>query len=173
MTRAEFRFPWRGRHAIRPALAADHAAVVAMLRALAADVNAPHPPRADAESLVRFGPEGKRQFDMLVAETADGSLDGLCLYSWVYSGWRGATGLFVADLYVAPAARGVGLGRGLLAAAVAREKPEGARFLKLDVDHQNLGAIAFYSRLGFHPHHGERLMILEEDRLAALAEAEA
>lgn len=170
MSRDDFCFGWRGRHVIRPARIADHSAIVAMLHALAADVNAPRTPRASVDSLARFGPEGKHQFDMLVAETADATLDGLCLYSWVYSGWRGATGLFVADLYVAPAARGVGLGRGLLAAAVERERADGARFLKLDVDAQNLGAIAFYERLGFHPHHGERLMILEEDRFAELAE---
>lgn len=165
---AGFRFPWRGQHLIRPAEEPDLPAIVAMLRALAADVAAPLSPRADVQSLARYGPHGDRRFSILVAGPEDGSLDGMCLYSWTYSGWRGAVGLFVADLYVAPPARGLKLGRGLLAAAIAREADQGAAFIKLDVDHQNIGAIAFYEKLGFHLHHGERMMILEADRLGEL-----
>lgn len=163
-----FRFPWRDRHIIRSASAADHGAVVAMLNALAADVGADRTPLASEAALARHGPGGLGQFALLVAGAPDAPLDGMCLYSWVFSGWRGTVGLFVADLYVAPAARGIGLGRGLLAAAAARERPHGASFIKLDVDHQNIGAIAFYERLGFHLHHGERMMVLEEEFLAGL-----
>lgn len=169
MSRDDFRFPWRGRHVIRPAQPPDYGEVVGMLQALSADVGNPRKPLASVDSLLTCGPSGRKQFEMLVAEPpAEAALDGLCLYSWVFSGWRGATGLFIADLYVAPPARGIGLGRGLLAAAVSRESTNGARFLKLDVDHQNLGAIAFYEKLGFHPHHGERMMVLEEEFLAEL-----
>lgn len=170
MSRADFRFAWRDRHVVRPGRAEDHEAIVAMLRALASDVAAPMTPKVDVASLRRHGPDGDRRFDMLVAEAADATLDGLCLYGWTFSGWRGAAGLFVADLYVAPTARGIRLGRGLLAAAIAREAENGAAFIKLDVDHQNIGAIGFYEKLGFHVHHGERVMILEADLLPALAD---
>ncbi len=163
-----FRFPWRGRHVIRPAVQEDLPAVVAMLRALSIDVAAPLTPRADVVSLARYGPQGDRRFSILIAAPEGEPADGMCLYSWTYSGWRGAVGLFVADLYVAPPARGLKLGRGLLAAAIAREADQGAAFIKLDVDHQNIGAIAFYEKLGFHLHHGERMMILEADRLGEL-----
>ncbi len=63
---------------------------------------------------------------------------GAATYSPVFSTKRAATGLFVSDLWVAAEARGLGLGRRLLATAhklAAREW--GAAYLKLAVYEDN------------------------------------
>jgi ribosomal protein S18 acetylase RimI-like enzyme len=75
---------------------------------------------------------------------------GLALYSPVFSTVAGGAGLYVSDLWVAPAARGSGLGRRLLAAA-ARDAAANwaAVYLTLAVYDTRPAARAFYDRLGF------------------------
>jgi ribosomal-protein-alanine N-acetyltransferase len=55
----------------------------------------------------------------------------------------------ILTLAVAPAARGQGLGRRLLHAAVARARELGAETMFLEVGTENPAALALYARLGF------------------------
>lgn len=58
--------------------------------------------------------------------------------------------VFVDELFVAPAARGRGVGTAFLA-AVARDRPFGAVAVALDVSPANGRARRLYDRLGFRP----------------------
>jgi len=55
----------------------------------------------------------------------------------------------ILTLAVAPAARGRGLGRGLLQAAIARARELGAKTMFLEVGADNPAALALYAGLGF------------------------
>jgi ribosomal-protein-alanine N-acetyltransferase len=55
----------------------------------------------------------------------------------------------ILTLAVAPAARGQGLGRRLLQAAIARARELGAERMFLEVGTENPTALALYARLGF------------------------
>ena len=141
-------------------------AVVEMVAALALALPAPRP-RLSAEALraETAGPEAL--IDCLVAE-ADGQLIGCSLTILPFSTWRNQRGIYLCDLYVAPQARGQGLGASLLKAAIARGQKRGARFVKLEVDEHNHRAQSFYERLGFTRKAEEWLFALEDGQATAL-----
>lgn len=91
---------------------------------------------------------------------------GMVIYYPDYSTHRGEPGVYVQDIYVSDAARGLGVGRGLLA-AMMRQQDWGARFITLGVSEDNAVANGFYTRLGFRPR-GYEMMILDGERIAAL-----
>ena len=66
---------------------------------------------------------------------------------------------FIDDLYLVPAARGMGLGRALLAFAVGEAEKLGIRMLHLEVEPGNDRAHDLYRRNGF-TESGRRLMSL-------------
>ena len=84
---------------------------------------------------------------------------GMVIYYPDYSTHRGEAGVYVQDLYVADAARGLGVGRGLMA-AMMRQQDWAAQFITLGVSAENAVANAFYTRLGFRKR-GYEMMILE------------
>jgi ribosomal protein S18 acetylase RimI-like enzyme len=133
----------------------DFPEVVRMIHDLAAHSGARTLPNVSVEVLEADGPFGRDRFRILVAEL-DGTIVGLCLYTFAFSGWLGKTGLFIEDLYVEPSARGKGAGQALLHMAA---KLESAGFFKLEVLEANEAAIAFYSKAGFVVWEGEQLMV--------------
>lgn len=153
--------------AIRPIETGDLAAVAAMLAGLAEHVHPGLVPKADVESLDRYGPTGLGLFQALIA-LRGGRPVGLCLYTYAFSGWRGRPGVYVEDLFVDPSERGSGLGRTLLAAALRREAANGCTFAKLEVDVENDGAIAFYRHLGFTIVDDDHAMVLQPEAVEAL-----
>ena len=73
---------------------------------------------------------------------------GFALYFHNYSTWQGRKGLYLEDLFVRPALRGHGIGKGLLeelARTAVREKC--GRFVWQVLD-WNQPAIEFYEKLG-------------------------
>lgn len=110
-----------------------------------------------------FGPTPR--FRVLLAEGADPL--GLILFFPEYSSWRGQMGVYVQDLYLRPAARGQGLGRALLGAAL-RDADWNPAFVTLMVAHTNHAARAFYAALGFVQRDPADPFILAEGSLAAL-----
>jgi ribosomal protein S18 acetylase RimI-like enzyme len=93
---------------------------------------------ADAGALLRHGFNDVPAFSALIAETQAGELRGALLSSPVFSTTYGGAGVYVSDLWVSDDARGQGLGRRLLAAAIEMA-PESwdVRFLKLAVYDDN------------------------------------
>jgi len=76
---------------------------------------------------------------------------GFAVYFFNYSTWLGKSGLFLEDLYVSTASRGVGAGKALLKhlAGIAVEKDCG-RF-EWNVLDWNEPAIIFYQSIGANP----------------------
>jgi GNAT superfamily N-acetyltransferase len=150
---------------IRNASPDDLGTVAFMLRRLGHHVGAE--PKVTADDLAAFGPHGRGDFTILVAEV-EGSILGILLYSIVFSAWRGRPGIYVSDLFVDDAARGLGLGTQLLRAAIAAELPRGAAYLKLDVDRKNETGLGFYEKRGFRCDDSDHTMVLEEDMMRQL-----
>lgn len=153
---------------IRQLAQADLSQAAEMLRQLSREVAGGFEAMADEASLAEFGPFGLKRFDALVADRGDGTLAGLCLYTWAFSGWRGKAGMFMEDLYVAQDWRKSGLGRKLVRAAAECEMPNGAHFIKLELASDNHKAMAFYRKAGFVLHAEERSMILETAEMERL-----
>jgi ribosomal protein S18 acetylase RimI-like enzyme len=136
-------------------------AVAGMVRAIAEHVGSATVPKLDAERLRAAGD----LIDTVVAEEG-GRLLGACLGLMTYSTWRGARGLYVADLFVSPDARGRNVGMALLRCSARRFAKRGASFIKLEVDCENQGAERFYARLGFAKKAEDRLHVMEQDKFA-------
>lgn len=154
---------------IRRAAAADAEAIHAMVMALADDIGKRDSVASTPGDIRRHGFGPAPDFEALIAE-ADGAPVGLCLFFTSFSSWRGRSGLYVQDLYVAPRLRGGGLGRRLLGAVAAIGLERGATYLRLSVDADNDTAQAFYRRLGLHWSDSERIFQIGEEDLAGLTE---
>lgn len=64
------------------------------------------------------------------------------------SAWHQGPECEVEDVFVHPDARGTGLGRGLMAAAIAAATTRGARAIGLTTNERNAAAVALYEGLG-------------------------
>jgi len=154
------------RFAIRPAGPDDIDVLDHALRQLSQDIGDTH--RASAADLAAAAFGKHPSFRAVIAE-ADGETAGVAMFSPLFSTTRGSPGIYVSDLWVGPAARGGGLGRRLLSAAMAEGRARwGAGFIKLAVYRDNAGARTFYERLGFVESAGEHAMILSGGALTAL-----
>jgi ribosomal protein S18 acetylase RimI-like enzyme len=149
----------------REAAAADAAVLRALLQALSDHDGSG--PVGSLDSLLAHGFGPRPLFRALLAERGEETL-GMVLFYPDYSTHRGQPGTYVQDIFVTPAARGLGLGRALLARAQALAQAEwGAAYLTLGVDPGNARAQAVYARLGFRPR-GYQFLILDGAALAAL-----
>lgn len=156
------------RRAERRDAAAIHDLVVELARARGALDKV----RSSVADLERDGFGETPAFEALLAERG-GEAVGLCLYFASYSTWRGASGIYVQDLVVADAARGLGVGRRLLAETAAIARARGGSYLRLSVDDDNPRAQAFYRRSGFRHSKTEMIQVLDENDFVALAESAA
>jgi GNAT superfamily N-acetyltransferase len=139
---------------VRFAAPEDAGLVLRLIRALAAYEKAPEAVVATEADLVRHGFGPDPQFEAILA-FVDGEPAGLALFHSRFSTWLGRPGMYLEDLYVTEAARGLGVGRRLMArlAAIAVERGWGR------IDFQVLDwnpARNFYHRLGMG-HLGEWL----------------
>ncbi len=131
--------------AIRPAMPGDAAAIAALaeqLRALLGDP-AGH---LTAERIIEHGFGPSPEFSVLVAER-DGGLIGYALFLDAYEPAYAARGVYLADLFVAAAARGTGVGRALVAAVGEAAVARGRTFVWWVAQERNAQALAFYRRL--------------------------
>lgn len=67
--------------------------------------------------------------------------------------WTGSEDAWLEDVFVEQTARGEGLGRILVEAAVERARARGCGRIQLDVNQANTGALALYESCGFRPIH--------------------
>jgi GNAT superfamily N-acetyltransferase len=78
----------------------------------------------------------------------DGAPAGFALWFYNFSTFRGAHGIYLEDLFVRPAFRGRGIGKGLLANLARRAVSQGCARLDWAVLDWNQPSIAFYQSLG-------------------------
>jgi GNAT superfamily N-acetyltransferase len=156
---------------IRPARPDDVPAIHRLIRELADYEN--ELPRAQATpadlTAALFGPA-----PAVFAHVAEheGSVAGLALWFRNYSTWTGRHGIYLEDLYVSPAVRGSGLGRGLLAELARICVQRGYARLDWTVLDWNAPALGFYAKLGAEDLERWRLRRLSGPALAALAAAD-
>jgi len=132
---------------IRAAAPEDVGQILKFIRALAVYEREPDAVTATEEGLLEHGFGPAPYYWCLIAE-ADGQPAGFAFYFFDYSTWLGKPGLYLEDLFVDPAFRGLGIGKALLQrlAAIALEK--GCARLKWEVLDWNTPAIEFYGAMG-------------------------
>ena len=155
---------------IRPAVPGDEALVLAFIRELAeyekllASVVATE----DSVRAALFAPHPRVFADL--AE-ADGKPAGFALWFYNYSTFLARFGIYLEDLFVRPAYRGRGIGKGLLTHLAARAVSEGCGRLEWSVLDWNHPSIAFYQSLGARPVEGWTVYRLAGEALGRLAES--
>lgn len=140
----------------------DSEAVSQIIADLAKHIDPNIKPLTNANTIDYYGPDGLSLFDGIVAEQ-EGKIIGLCLFSIRFSGWRGAPGVFINDLYVDKTVRTSGLGKKLLHKTAEKGFLKGCKFLQLDVDIKNKNAINFYSHIGLSIHKNDIQMFMEKE----------
>ncbi len=153
---------------IRRATEADAATIHALVVQLAAAIGRTGKVASRVEDIRDQGFGADPALEALIAER-DGAAVGLCLFFESFSTWDGRRGVYVQDIYVSEAARGLGLGRRLLAEAAAISRARGGGYLRLSVEAENDTAQAFYRRIGLAWSNSERIYQVRGDDFAALA----
>jgi len=131
---------------IRLAERADAATIHRLIRELAAYESLLDEVKATEADILRDGFGERRYFECLLAEL-DGEAVGFALFFHNYSTFEGRNGIYLEDLFVAERARGLGVGRQLLARVAALVRERGGRRLELWVLDWN-PAREFYHRIG-------------------------
>lgn len=116
-------------------------------------------------TLLQHGFGARPLFHAAIAKRGDTAV-GMVIYYPDYSTHRGQPGVYVQDIYVDPALRGAGAGRGLLAFMMRRQDWD-AQYIALGVNPDNAEAAGFYSRLGFRSR-GYGILILAGNELASV-----
>ena len=133
--------------AIRPAVAADAALIVAFVMALAKYEKLEHEAKASEADITRdlFGVDPKVFCE--IAEW-DGKPVGFALWFYTYSTFQGRHGIWLEDLYVDPQLRGKGIGKALLVDLARRCLREGLGRFEWWVLDWNEPSIEFYKSQG-------------------------
>lgn len=110
-----------------------------------------------------------RYAEVAIAEDRTGQALGFALFFHNFSTFLGLPGIYLEDLFVRPAHRGLGVGRALLQylARLARDRNCGR--LEWSVLDWNETAIGFYRRLGAQANDGWTVYRLDGEALARLA----
>ena len=128
-----------------------------------------HEVHADVETLGNylFGP--RPMAEVLIGEI-DGAPKGFALFFHNFSTFEGKPGLYLEDLFVAPEARGSGLGKALLSRLGRIALDRGCARFEWSVLAWNEPAIAFYRAIGARPMDEWTVQRLDGEALRQLAE---
>jgi GNAT superfamily N-acetyltransferase len=132
---------------IRPATPADAAELLRLIHELAVYEKLEHlavgTPEALAAALFGDAPVA----EAVIAEL-DGRAVGFALFFWTFSTFLCKPGLYLEDLFIEPAHRGLGLGKALLRDLAARVVARGGGRFEWRVLDWNEPSIRFYESLG-------------------------
>lgn len=161
--------PMTAEFRIRPARPDDAEAIAALIYELAIYEKLEDQAKADPDTIRRhlFGP--RPYAEALIAEH-DGHQVGFALFFHNYSTFRGQPGLYLEDLFVQPAHRGLGIGKALLTALarIAVERECGR--MEWAVLDWNQPAIGFYQSLGARPMDEWTVYRADDEALRRMAE---
>jgi ribosomal protein S18 acetylase RimI-like enzyme len=148
---------------VRLAAPEDAPEVARLLAAFRDWFGRPHPPEEDMLAAVRHIMATERADYLLAGDPPA----GVAQLRYRHSVWTGTDDCWLEDLYVEDHARGNGLGRALVEAAVGRARERGCARVELDVDEGNAAAQALYEAAGFRSSKrpGERVLFMQK-RLA-------
>jgi ribosomal protein S18 acetylase RimI-like enzyme len=132
-------------HSVRNAGRDDAAAIGRLLYDFNTEFDEPTPPAAALAERLRELIDGG---DTLVILADDGP-DGLAVLRFRAAIWSSGLECYLAELYVAPARRGRGLGRAIMQAALREARARGADTMDIGVDEPDLAARRLYESLGF------------------------
>ena len=153
---------------IRPATPADLPLIADLIRALAEYEKLSHEVRFDDAILGEklFGP--RPYAEVLIGEV-DGTPRGFALFFHNFSTFEGKPGIYLEDLFVMPEARGVGLGKALLAELARLTVERDCARLEWAVLDWNEPSIGFYKKLGARPMDDWTVMRVDGKALTKLA----
>ncbi len=132
---------------IRAAKPEDAGTIVRLIGELAEFEGLLDEVRASEADILRDGFRDAPRFECLLAEVG-GAAIGFALFFHTYSTFEGRAGIFLEDIYVAPSARKLGVGRALMARLARLVIEREYRRFEFRVLHWN-PAREFYQRLGF------------------------
>jgi GNAT superfamily N-acetyltransferase len=156
---------------IRPATRRDVPAIHAMICELAEFEKLTHEVQATQADLATALFGIKPVAEALVACGDDGAHAGFALFYTNYSTFAGKPVLYLEDLFVRPAYRGLGLGKILLVSLARIAVERGCARYEWSVLNWNQKAIAFYQRWGAVMHGDWRRMRVCGQALQDLAAA--
>lgn len=135
---------------IRPAIPSDAALIHGFITDLAIYEKAEHEVLASVADIEQsLFAEGSPAHALICSR--DGVPIGYAVYFFSYSTWLGRQGLYLEDLYIAPAQRGGGAGKQLLRHLAQLACARGCARLEWSVLDWNEPAIQFYQSLGAKP----------------------
>ncbi|GAB2726417.1 GNAT family N-acetyltransferase [Nocardia thraciensis] len=97
-----------------------------------------------------FGP-GPALFAHVAQDDSTDAVLGCAIWFLNYSTWTGTHGIYLEDLFVKPEARGLGLGKALLAELAREAVTRGYQRVDWAVLNWNAPSIDFYKSLGAEP----------------------
>jgi ribosomal protein S18 acetylase RimI-like enzyme len=131
---------------MRFATVGDAEYIHACLLGIARAVNEVPKMKSGVGDLVEYGFGSDPHFETVIAEV-DGECAGIALYFRSFSTWHGRPGVYIQDLYVDDAYRGLGIGAKLLRRVASISRDRGGCYMRLSVDTENFAAQKFYTRL--------------------------
>ncbi len=153
---------------LRDAEAKDVGLVLHFIKQLAIYEKLAHEVEATEANLQRwmFGPDAVAE--AILAETPQGPV-GFALFYRSFSTFMGRPGLYLEDLFVDEAARGLGIGKALIVAGAVRAQTRGYGRYHWQVLDWNQPARDFYAAMGAGEHPAWINVRVAGDALAALA----
>lgn len=155
---------------IRPATLADCALIHAFIVELAIYEKAEHEVVASVADIEQSLFAADSPARALICER-DGVAIGYAVYFMSYSTWLGRQGMYLEDLYVSPAQRGVGAGKLMLRHLAKLAVASGCGRFEWSVLDWNTPAIEFYKSFGAAPQDEWVRYRLAGDALVAFANA--
>lgn len=132
---------------VRRAIRADVPAILRLIVALATYEREPDAVQATEASLTRSLFADDARVWAHVAEH-EGEVVGIAIWFLNYSTWTGRPGIYLEDLFVDDAARGLGAGRALFEALAAEAEKRGCARIDWAVLDWNEPAMDFYRAIG-------------------------
>ena len=114
-----------------------------------------------------FGP--KPYVEAIIGYENDNPV-AFAIYFFTYTSFAGLPSLYLEDIFVRPASRGLGVGRQFLAFLARRASQRGCGRMEWSVINWNKTAMAFYKKLGAEPVNDWTGFRLGKDQFEALAE---
>lgn len=133
---------------VRPARTEDLPAVLPLMRAYCEFYEAEPPDEGLLEMAGALIAAPDAEGMLLVAEDEEGAVAGFAAVGWKWSSLKAARVAVMEDLFVAPHARGAGLGDELIRACADRAAEHGAAALEWVTATDNKQAQAVYDRAG-------------------------